>query len=141
VRGAPLGAEGVGSHVRMKDSKKKQSKSQKKGARTAPRKDKPDKKQARKKSSNSPNTLGHLQDQIDQTTSEDEKGRALLRDLTTDSKDYLEGFAKGEKRPKESFLQRLRDAIDHPEHRRDLITVYPPPTDEAISCNEMMKIS
>jgi hypothetical protein len=97
----------------MKDSKKKQSKSQKKGTRTASRKDKPDKKQARKKSPNIPNMLGQIQDQIDQTTSEDEKGRALLRDLTADIKDYLEGFAKGEKRPKESFLQRLRDAIDH----------------------------
>jgi hypothetical protein len=82
----------------MKDSKKK-------GARTAHRKDKPDKKQVRKKSSNIPNTLGQLQDQIDQTTSEDEKGRALLRDLTADSKDYLEGFAKGEKRQKSPFFR------------------------------------
>ena len=57
--------------------------------------------------------LGKLQDQIDQTRSEDEKGRALLRDLTADIKEHLEGLAKGERRPKESFLQRLRDAIDH----------------------------
>jgi len=57
--------------------------------------------------------LGELQDQIDQTTSEDEKGRALLRDLTADIKEFLDDFAKGERRPKESFLQRLQDAIDH----------------------------
>ena len=46
----------------MKDSKKKPNKGQ-------------------KKSPSIPNLLGELQDQIDQTTSEDEKGRALLRDL------------------------------------------------------------
>ena len=60
----------------MKDSKKNQSKTQKKAAGTASRKDKPDKKQAHKKSPNIPNMLGQLQDQIDQTTSEDVKGRA-----------------------------------------------------------------
>ena len=97
----------------MKDSKKKQSKSPKKGARIAPQSDKQDKKQARKKSPNIPNLLGELQNQIDQTRSEDEKGRTLLRELTADIKEYLEGYAKGEKRAKESFLQRLRDAIDH----------------------------
>ena len=89
----------------MKDSKKKSSKS--------PKKSKQDKKQTHKKSPNIPNMLGKLQDQIDQTTSEDEKGRALLRDLTADIKEHLEGLAKGERRPKESFLQRLRDAIDY----------------------------
>ena len=78
----------------MKDSKKKPNDGQ-------------------KKSPSIPNMLGELQDQIDRTASEDDKGRALLRDLTADIKEYLEGFAKGEKRPKESFLQRLRDAIDY----------------------------
>jgi len=97
----------------MKDGKKKSSKSPKKGPRTASRKARPDTKQTRRKSLNIPNLLGDLQGQIDQTTSEDEKGRALLLDLTADIREYLEGFAKGERRPKESFLQRLQDAIDH----------------------------
>jgi len=78
----------------MKDSKKKPKKGQ-------------------KKSPSIPIMLGELQNQIDQTRSEDEKGRTLLRGLTSDIKEYLEGFAKGEKRAKESFLQRLRDAVDH----------------------------
>jgi len=97
----------------MKDSKKKPGKSPKKDAGTAPRKARPDKKQTRKKSPRIPSMLGKLQDQIDQTLSEDEKGRALLRDLTSDIREYLEGFAKGQRQPKESFLQRLRDAIDY----------------------------
>lgn len=104
---------GWGLGVSMKDSKKKSSKSPNKGARTAPQKGKQGKKPTRKKSPNIRNLLGELQGQIDQTRSEDEKGRALLLDLTADIKEYMDGFAKGERRPKESFLQRLRDAIDY----------------------------
>ena len=68
---------------------------------------------ARKKSPNIGSVLAELQNQIEKIRSEDEKGRTLLRDLTSDIKEYLDGFAKGEKRPKESFLKRLQETIDH----------------------------
>jgi hypothetical protein len=54
--------------------------------------------------------LEHLLESIPGREFSHRRGR---RELPSDIKEYGEGFAKGKRRPKESFLKRLQEATEH----------------------------
>ncbi len=57
--------------------------------------------------------LEKLQNEIEQTESDDEKGRELLHHLSTDIRVFLKRPESEKEQPEESLVERLNDAIDH----------------------------
>lgn len=69
------------------------------------------------------NLLEELQNEIDNAKSRDDKGRSLLRELSSAIGDYLGSSDEGRKEAGETLRERLKDSIDHFEITHPTLTM------------------